>query len=149
MSKTKKSRGPVVSRDFIVAAARNMIGTPFYHRGRSPGVALDCWGLVICTAWAVGLEFEDFTDYGNRPSAEQVLSVIDARMYRASGALPGSMILTTIGGHPQHMGIRTEGGIIHAHNRIGGGSTTKVREERWSERWSSRVYGIYDYREVG
>lgn len=138
----------MVNRADIVAAARAMKDTPFHHQGRRPGVALDCWGLVVCTAWECGLPFEDYDSYGQRPEASEVLRVIDERMDRISEIVPGCMILTTVGRNPQHMGIRTERGVIHAHNRIGGGPTTKVREERWSDRWATRVYGIYDYRGV-
>ncbi|MBK8745664.1 MAG: peptidase P60, partial [Propionivibrio sp.] len=38
----------------ILAAARACIGTPFVHQGRIPGLALDCAGLVVAVAQAIG-----------------------------------------------------------------------------------------------
>src|SRR5579863_4434009 len=45
-----------MKRATIVAKAREYIGTPFVHQGRTKGQAIDCVGLVICTASELGLK---------------------------------------------------------------------------------------------
>jgi cell wall-associated NlpC family hydrolase len=38
----------------IIAAARACLGTPFRHQGRLPGIGLDCAGVALHVAQAVG-----------------------------------------------------------------------------------------------
>jgi len=52
-----------MSADEILAAARACLGTPFLHQGRIPGVALDCAGLVVAVAQAIGADYVDRTGY--------------------------------------------------------------------------------------
>lgn len=57
----------------ILSAARLMLGTPYHHQGRTPGVGLDCIGLVMAVAARLGVRTTDDT-YGHWP--------VDGRLYR-------------------------------------------------------------------
>lgn len=45
-----------------------MIGTPFHHQGRNPGIALDCLGFIVCTANCLGLNIRDNKTYRRFPN---------------------------------------------------------------------------------
>jgi len=47
-------------RDEIVRLSRAYIDTPFHHAARLPGVGLDCVGLLVCVARAVGIVDKSF-----------------------------------------------------------------------------------------
>jgi uncharacterized protein YijF (DUF1287 family) len=42
-------------RELIYTTAQSYVGTPFVPQGRLPGIGLDCIGVPICVAWALGL----------------------------------------------------------------------------------------------
>lgn len=58
-------------RDDFVAAVRSYVGTPFSHRGRTPGVALDCAGVVVCALASGGIASPDIR-YGMHPTPAQM-----------------------------------------------------------------------------
>lgn len=71
----------MISRYDIAAIARSYVGTPFVHKGRAKGKALDCVGLPICTKremgglWADGSSpLEDF-DYGRNMAQTELLAI--------------------------------------------------------------------------
>jgi cell wall-associated NlpC family hydrolase len=115
-------------RDDIVAEARALLGTPFQHQGRMPGVAIDCAGVPIIVGKKLGLVSADFevTGYARTPDGKTLKAYCDANMRRIelAAALPGDVILIRWGrdGDPQHLGIlgdHPNGGlsIIHADSR--------------------------------
>lgn len=66
----------------VVEAARRLLGTPFGHQGRIPGVSLDCAGVVVETALACGAEFEDWTAYRRFPREQDVVREMGERFDR-------------------------------------------------------------------
>lgn len=111
-----------MTRAAIVAEARTWLGTPWDHQQRTKGVAVDCAGLVIGVARALGLVPADFdvTGYSRRPDGS-LIELCDEHMRRiAQGAMqPGDVLVMSIERDPQHMGIVGDyrhGGlsIIHA-----------------------------------
>lgn len=65
-----------MTRDDIMAEARKWVGTPYRQKGRG-GDGLDCIGLVVVVAQALGLQFEDRLDYTDWPSQDhQILKVL-------------------------------------------------------------------------
>ncbi len=50
-------------RKLFIAELRSLVGTPYRHQGRVPGVGLDCVGLGVVAARAVGLEIKDQAVY--------------------------------------------------------------------------------------
>jgi len=58
----------MLSRNMIIGTARSMIGTPFHHQGRKPGIALDCLGFIVCTANLLGCNIRDNKTYRRFPN---------------------------------------------------------------------------------
>jgi len=114
----------MTTRSEVVAFARTCVGTRFAHRGRVPGVALDCAGLLICTARALGLVSPNFDvpEYTGVPDGT-LESWCDRYMTRIAQAdmQVGDAIAVITDQDPQHLGILADyrhGGlsIIHASN---------------------------------
>ena len=93
--------------DAIVSAARALIGTPFVHQGRIPGRALDCAGLVVAVAQAVGVEYIDQTGYSCNPSGGLLEAALDGQpgieRVPTSDRVPGDILLMRFSGDPQHL----------------------------------------------
>lgn len=53
-------------RQAALSHARSMVGVKFRHRGRQPW-AVDCWGLVVLSCAAAGLQVGDKKYYGREP----------------------------------------------------------------------------------
>ena len=56
-----------VTGEAVVAQARTWLGTPWRHQGRSPR-GVDCAGLVVLVARALGLADHDVAGYGRHSS---------------------------------------------------------------------------------
>jgi len=109
----------------VVAAARMHLNTPWAHQGRTPGVALDCAGLVICVARQLGLVASDMDVNGYSRAADGSLpDWCDLHMQRVAGPELGGVLVLVCDRQPQHLGIVGDyrhGGwsIIHATNVSG------------------------------
>jgi cell wall-associated NlpC family hydrolase len=109
----------------VIAAAMGMIGTPFHHQGRVPGVGLDCAGVPISIAWALGLvpRTWNVADYGARPDGSTLQALCGQMMTPAPAPVPGGCVLVAWGnGPPQHLGVvvpMPDGtlGMVHAESR--------------------------------
>lgn len=109
----------------VIEAARGLLGTPFHHQGRLPGVGLDCAGVPIVIARQLGLVHPDFdvTGYPAIPDGSTLQAYCEAHMQRSAAPEPGGVVL--VGwrdGPPQHLGIvlpYQHGGLafIHAESR--------------------------------
>lgn len=129
----------------ILAAARACIGTPFRHQGRLPGVALDCAGLVIAVAQAVGADYYDVPGYGLRPAGGLLESSLDGQPclepVLTAQRQPGDILLMRFATEPQHLSIFTGETLIHAYSNVG-----KVCEHRLSAVWAARILRSYRFR---
>lgn len=113
-------------RAAIVAEARGWIGTPFIHQHRVRGVGVDCAGLVICVARAVGIVPPDFdvTGYGMNPDGKSLKAYCDQHLQLLDEPMNlGDVVLVAWRqGPPQHLGIVVDHpsglwGMVHAENR--------------------------------
>lgn len=125
----------------IVEAARLFLGTPFKHQGRySYGV--DCGGLLILAAREMGVYLQDIQGYYRMPDDQVLKAALDDQLIRTSrgkdNTLYGDILLMAFRKNPQHIAIRTDKGIIHAHEDSGG-----VIETNLDERWKKRIKGVY------
>ena len=134
----------------VVAEARAWVGTPYQHQQRLRGVAVDCVGLVIGVARALGLcePGFDFNGYGRAPDGRTMLDECDALMTRvqASAIRPGHVLVLRYVNDPQHMAIAADylhGGLSMVHalgTRDGKG---RVLEQRFSSEISDRLVQVY------
>lgn len=130
----------------MVAAARDLIGTPFRHCGR--GAKVDCIGLVVVALKAVDREVQDARAYGRSPEPEgkRLREVLCAHFGNPLKTLkPGAVVTMHWHGQPNHVGIVAETpyrdhegnrclSVIHADSNAG-----RVVEHRLSRPWDRRV----------
>ena len=141
MKKHKKITGSQ-----IVDEARTWINTPFHHQGRVKSVGVDCAGVVIGTADALGLisSFED-KPYAKSPSANQLRTTLKNYMIEipVSEALPGDVLLFAFDREPQHVGFLTDIGILHAYAQV-----RKCIEHSLDDTWGKRIRGAYRFKGI-
>jgi cell wall-associated NlpC family hydrolase len=126
----------MTTRAEIISEARSWLGTPFQLQQRMKGVAVDCAGLVICVARALGIVAADFDvkGYSRRPDG-RLLELCDKHLIRVgqNEMQPGDVVVASVDADPQHMGIlgdHRHGGlsIIHAASHADGtGSVVETR----------------------
>lgn len=141
----------------IVAEARALIGTKFYHTGRDEH-GLDCAGLILACWHRLHLTDWDDRRYApggdvtrQRAGLERFCDRIDIEaglaIYEASGPpliQPGDVLLLAIRRLPIHVAIATgDGGMIHALQDVG-----RVVEVPLDEHWRKRVVGVWRWREA-
>lgn len=138
-----------IARADVVAEARAWIGTPYHHQARVRGVGVDCAGLVIGVARALGIvpPEMDVCGYSRRPDGTSLLAHCDCWMARVplDALQPGDVIVIRVEADPQHMAIVGDylhGGLsmIHSLDRQGKGS---VIEHRLDERFRRRLVAGY------
>ena len=134
--------------DDIIAAARACLGTPFRHQGRLPGIGLDCAGVAVEVARALGCAPLDVSGYGRTPAAGQLEAVLDAQpdleRVDREDRQPGDILLLRFTGEPQHLAILTdEGTMIHSYEAVG-----TCCEHRLSAVWAARIVRVYRFRGV-
>lgn len=106
----------------IVAAARGCVGTRFRPQGRTPGLGLDCVGVLLVAAAAAGVVVENLPGYrlgGDVPDLAAALAGHGCAPVAA--ALPGDVLVIAPAARQRHFGIVTPMGLVHAHaglNRV-------------------------------
>lgn len=109
----------------ILEVARSMRRTPFKHQGRLPGCALDCGGLLVCTAERVGgLQYADTSQYSRQPWSRRFKKFLQTNLREISIeeglSKPATILLFHMKDHPKiqnHTGFYTgpeSHTIIHA-----------------------------------
>jgi cell wall-associated NlpC family hydrolase len=131
-----------MNRD-IQEAARRYLGVPFVHQGRTAR-GLDCVGLLVRVAEDLGFQARDFTAYSLRPSSRLLMRLIADSCDRVDSAEPGDiLVFSMIGpGWPQHAGIKTDKGMIHAMR----GGPDKVVEHVLDDMWTRKLDSVWRYR---
>lgn len=121
----------------IVQEARQWLGTPFRHRGRLKGVGVDCIGLAVGVARALGMPVTDRLGYPRRPDAETLRAGLSGQLERLDPdqAIPGDLLRLSVNGKATHVGILSRlpdgrPGLIHAY-----APCRKVVEHGWDGRW--------------
>lgn len=136
-----------MTADDIIAAARACIGTPFMHQGRIPGVALDCAGLVIAVAQAIGAEYIDVNGYSRMPSGGILESCLCSQpslaITTAADRQAGDILLIRFAGNPQHLAVFTGDAIVHSYAPVG-----RVCEHVMDAAWTKRIVCAYRFKGV-
>ena len=109
---------PSERADAFADAALACVGTRFYAHGREPGRGLDCVGLVICAAAAVGIEIPD-QEYVIGPGCDLFKAMTEvAGTVFVEGTLPlkrGDALTLRFPKMPFHAAIYVGGNrIVHA-----------------------------------
>ncbi|MBB5691774.1 C40 family peptidase [Roseomonas alkaliterrae] len=88
----------------FVAAARDYIGVPWRHLGRSR-TGVDCIGLVLLAARDVGWDLPDPAPYAREPQGTRLLEGVLGHAPRVADAEPGDVLLFRLGLYGGHVGI--------------------------------------------
>lgn len=128
-------------------AATALVGTPFRHQGRVPGLGLDCAGVLVCCFQAMGLPYNDEMGYPRQPYDGQLEKILDAQPSLRRIALDeiaeGDVLVMRVRTAPQHVAIHA--GQINGHTYIIHGSEEhgKVAHHRLDDLWRARVVRAY------
>lgn len=127
------------TREQFLAEARTWIDVPWVHQGRNRH-GVDCIGLVLVTCWELGLTDYDISGYGRTPNADMLMRELDTHAHRIdlADALPADLALSRFNGDPQHVGILTDIGILHAYAGSG-----RVVETPLPGAWRRRIVAAY------
>lgn len=113
-----------VTRDDVVAAARDLVGAPWKHQGRNAKTGVDCVGFVVLVARALEIPHWDRTDYNRRANRDSLTAPLKDQMIQIGLGEVGDgdvMVFGDIGPYPCHLGIRSTrrdtAHIIHAYAR--------------------------------
>ena len=129
----------------IIDAAREAVGTPFRHQGRTVGKALDCAGLVIHAAHAAGFDPLDESGYPRRPNGGRLGAMLEAQPFLERVSEPQSNDVLLIHfereAEPAHLAICAGQTIIHAW-----AVARKVCEHDFTDEWKRRVVCVYRFK---
>ena len=125
----------------IVQTARTWVGVPFRDKGRTRA-GVDCVGLLIAVARELDYPVEDVRNYGRVPVPEQMGTELERQMDRIAigQAEPGDVFWFAWRRHPskpvrpQHLGIYTGIGVIHATEAFG-----EVVEHPVNQGWTGKI----------
>jgi hypothetical protein len=137
--------GGQLLRAAIVAEARTWLGVPFRHQGRSRA-GVDCAGLVIMVARALGLSSFDTRDYARRPDGHSLLATCRREMHETdpAAAAAGDVFCLRIVEDPEHLAIAGDyfaGGLslVHAY----AARPHQVIEQRLDPAWRARIIAAF------
>ena len=133
-----------MTREQIIAAARALLGTPWVHQGRTPGVGIDCAGVVVHILRLNGIDY-DVSGYAYEPNGEMTAHA-DACMTRIpiSSFQPADVLVFRIKRLPQHMAIATDKGMLHSFNR-GASPLSRVVETGLTDQWRAHIVATYKF----
>jgi hypothetical protein len=131
------------TRQEIVDEARSWLGTPFKHRGRTKGKAVDCVGVGVKTLEAkMGWTDIDVKDYSRLGNSKLLLELLLKYLVPkpVKDKKPGDIAWMKLDDNePTHIGIISDKGIIHA--------TVEARrcvEHPIDDYWESRIIRIFE-----
>jgi cell wall-associated NlpC family hydrolase len=144
-------RGPltVSKKNRVAWAADDLVGTPFRNQGRSPGIGLDCAGVVCSAYGAVGVQLAHDNEYAWHSNYSELMNRILSDYFDVIEE-PESCAAVTLWvktpGIARHLGLLVPGpsgfDMIHASQ----GTTTVVRE-RFGARWRKKVVSYWRLKE--
>ena len=139
-----------VNRARIVEEARRLIGVRFRHQGFDPRTGIDCRGLLLCIARAIGQELTRpyRTNYPRKPDPAEFRSALEAELLEISEEEAGEGDVLLLHAPREegatHVGVVAEGPyermLIHATEAKAGVVEEPLR------RWRGRIRGAFRYR---
>jgi cell wall-associated NlpC family hydrolase len=116
----------------------------------------------VCTAILLGIDVKDRRDYSREPANFELPTELRKQLKLKCSALtvikdcgcgavtkkhasmdsakPGDVVLFRFVNQPQHVGILTDRGVIHAFQ-----PRMKVVEHTLDQKWSKRIVEIYEF----
>jgi murein DD-endopeptidase / murein LD-carboxypeptidase len=103
----------------IAAFATSQIDVPFRLHGRTPGLMLDCVGLIALSLRAAGYPVSVPADYSLRGDfAETIIRTAASTgliRCQAGPSQTGDIMVVQCGPQQMHLLVATAGGHVHAH----------------------------------
>lgn len=137
----------------LVLAARPFIGTRWKHRGRQPGLRLDCVGVIACACAAVGRPIQDREVYGREAENDDLRQALISEFGRPrpkGHAREGDIGLFVGDRYPLHVGLITDFrrglGLLHGSNAPG---VNEVVEHPLAGHWARRLIEVYRVEGLG
>jgi hypothetical protein len=99
-----------------VAEMRTWIHTPFRHQGRMKGSGVDCIGLCLAAAHAIGAispeQEREIPNYHRLPRHEEMRAFLEKHLRRITyaEAKPLDIVLVPLLGRSMHLGLLTDFG---------------------------------------
>lgn len=96
----------MIPAERVIEEARGWVGTPFRHQGRSRD-GVDCVGVLVVVARALGIPHVDRVDYGKFPVGNELVSHLRSNLLlpSAPGKFPGQVALFREQHFPCHVGL--------------------------------------------
>jgi len=137
---------PNITRSEIVALARDWLGVPYLHQGRSRQ-GTDCVGITVSIARTCGMRVDDWTRYGRVPHGPRLLAAFRAHMCEVelNSYRTADVALLSWRREPHHVAIITEIawgrlGLLHCNQEIG-----RVVEHRIDMKWRKRIRYVFRF----
>jgi cell wall-associated NlpC family hydrolase len=133
-----------------IEAIRSLVGVRFRHQGRNPATGLDCVGLGLQYAKALGLPLRDRKAYSRDPDGklrDSICHVMGPPVAEGPGCgalvQEGDVVMMEWSpGVPRHVAMITEKAglthVIHADSEMG-----RVVEHRLSDEWRARIVAVW------
>lgn len=112
----------MITREMVVAEALTWEGTPFHHQARLKGAGVDCVGVIIKVAHALGISSFDTIDYARQPDPEVMGNLLREHLDPVASEADvrlGDIIWFRVD-KPRHLGIVVSLNpitFIHAYER--------------------------------
>lgn len=129
----------------VINKAREYIGVPFHHGGRSRKGGVDCGGLLVCVAADLGIEYVDRLNYSQINAMQDLILGIESVANLQPDADMSTWNLADI--------IIFRGRMVNAHTGLYSGNgklinayagtTNRVVENDISDYWLSRIFRRY------
>ena len=132
-----------LDRREIIRYARECVGAPFMHQGRSLLHGLDCVGLIRYPLVKMLNIDEDYRSYSMHPTEQQVTQIFGRWFIRKyDRPEPGDILLLEFDGNAQHFALLTDTNtIIHSLNE----GRCEVVEHAFRAQWPGRRRGQFEY----
>lgn len=128
----------------IVEEARQWLGVKFQHQGRSK-FGVDCAGLVICVGQSLGVfdPLFNFSDYDRNPNGDYMYFMAQELLdeIQLEEAKEGDILMFKFAYNPQHLGFRTDNGVIHSYQAAG-----EVVEHAIDDVWNKRLFAAFRFK---
>lgn len=134
-------------RNDIVDTAREYLGTPFRHQGRS-ALGVDCVGLLVLVAQRLKVPHYDQPNYERRTTGLRFINKFREAGFsqrRLIDRKPGDVIVFRELRETCHVAILAEGALGHETIIHSYASRRRVVEEPYLPQWIDKTVGCYSF----